>query len=64
MRHAPLVLNKLTKLTQGLKRRLVPRNAHSSLRMWLVGPWEDRTPELVGDFDAQAVLVFSAASGR
>jgi LmbE family N-acetylglucosaminyl deacetylase len=52
-------LSKLTKFTRALKRRLVPRDAHSSLRLWLVGPWEDRPLELIADFDAQPVLVLA-----
>lgn len=53
------VLTKLTKFTRALKRRLVPRDAHSSVRLWLVGPWEDHPPQLIADFDAQPVLVLA-----
>jgi len=52
-------LSKLAKFTRAVKRRLVPRDAHSSLRLWLVGPWEDRPLELIADFDAQPVLVLA-----
>jgi LmbE family N-acetylglucosaminyl deacetylase len=53
------VLNKFNKLRRSVTRRLIPRDAHSSLRMWLVGPWEDKTPELITNFDAQPVLVLA-----
>lgn len=49
----------LSKLTNALKRRLIPRDAHSSTRLWLVGPHEDRPPQLVSDFNADPVLVLA-----
>ena len=52
-------MKKLTKFTRAVKRRLIPRDAHSSVRLWLVGPWEDHPPELIADFDAQPVLVLA-----
>jgi LmbE family N-acetylglucosaminyl deacetylase len=53
------VLSKLSKITRAVQRRLVPRDAHSSIRLWLVGPWEDRKPLLVSDFDPGPVLVLA-----
>jgi len=53
------VLRKISKITRATKRRLVPRDAHSSIRLWLVGPWEDRQPVLVSDFDSGPVLVLA-----
>jgi LmbE family N-acetylglucosaminyl deacetylase len=53
------VLGKLSKITRSAKRRLVPRDAHSSIRLWLLGPWEDRPPLLVSDFDSNPVLVLA-----
>jgi LmbE family N-acetylglucosaminyl deacetylase len=53
------VSKKLSKLTRAVKRRLVPRDARSSIRLWLVGPWEDREPLLVSDFDSSPVLVLA-----
>jgi LmbE family N-acetylglucosaminyl deacetylase len=47
------------KITNALKRRLIPRDAHSSLRLWLVGPAEDGIPRLISDFDAEPVLVLA-----
>jgi LmbE family N-acetylglucosaminyl deacetylase len=42
-----------------LKRRLIPRDAHSSTRLWLVGPWEDKPSELVSEFTRDPVLVLA-----
>jgi LmbE family N-acetylglucosaminyl deacetylase len=53
------LLSKLSKIPRAIQRRLAPRDAHSSIRLWLTGPWEDRTPLLVSDFDAGAVLVLA-----
>lgn len=50
---------KLSKITRALKQRLVPRDAHSSVRLWLAGPWEDRDPLLISDFDSGPVLVLA-----
>jgi LmbE family N-acetylglucosaminyl deacetylase len=52
------VLSRLTKFAEAVTRRLIPRDAHSSLRLWLVGR-EDHPPELIADFDAQPVLVLA-----
>jgi N-acetylglucosamine malate deacetylase 1 len=52
-------MSKLSKFTRRLKLRLIPRDAHSSLRLWLTGPWEDKTPLLVSDFDSSPVLVLA-----
>jgi LmbE family N-acetylglucosaminyl deacetylase len=49
----------LSKFTNALKRRLIPRDAHSSTRLWLVGPWEDKPPQLISDFNADPVLVLA-----
>ena len=51
--------SKLSKITRSIKRRLIPRDAHSSLRLWLTGPWEDQTPLLISDFDSSPVLVLA-----
>ena len=48
-----------SKFTNALKRRLIPRDAHSSTRLWLVGPWEDKPPQLISDFNADPVLVLA-----
>lgn len=51
--------SKRTKFREFLFRRLIPREAHSSLRLWLVGSWKDQTPELICDFNADPVLVLA-----
>jgi N-acetylglucosamine malate deacetylase 1 len=53
------VPSKISKFKRALQRRLIPRDAHSSLRQWLVGPWEDHTPELVAEFNSEPVLVLA-----
>ncbi|HEX4054638.1 MAG TPA: PIG-L deacetylase family protein [Tepidisphaeraceae bacterium] len=50
---------KRTKFRDVLFRRFIPRDAHSSLRLWLVGSWEDRTPQLISDFNTDPVLVLA-----
>lgn len=42
-----------------MRKRLVPRDAHSSLRLWLTGPWEDARPALISEFDSGGVLVLA-----
>jgi LmbE family N-acetylglucosaminyl deacetylase len=51
--------NKLTKITSAIQRRLMPRDAHSSIRLWLTGPWEDGKPALISDFDNAPVLILA-----
>lgn len=52
-------MSKLSKFSRAVKRRLVPRDAHSSIRLWLLGPWEDRKPDLIRDFDSAPVLLLA-----
>jgi N-acetylglucosamine malate deacetylase 1 len=53
------VSRKRSKFRDRLLRRLIPRDAHSSLRLWLVGGSEDQHPELITDFDAEPVMVLA-----
>jgi len=49
----------LRRIRNAITRRLIPRDAHSSLRLWLTGPWEDGKPELISEFNSNPVLVLA-----
>lgn len=52
-------LNFIPRLKRALMRRLIPRDSHSSLRLWLTGPFEDQKPVLVNEFNREPVLVLA-----
>jgi N-acetylglucosamine malate deacetylase 1 len=48
-----------TSIVKSCLRRVVPRRAQSSLRLWLSTDWQDREPRLVKQFTADPVLVLA-----